>query len=1262
MGVKTWLLVIGMMVPASSALWAQCNTLSTNRSIDFKTDQDCAPVTVTQFELTYNFIVPQDPASIEIVYQWNDPSNKIEIVSIANGLIVDPTEKSFTADRTMVYNSNNNQCAIQPTAYIRINGVICPSSVQSQTAFFWENDNEGNGIVELSPQRWDVCFDNPVVDARFRDASEFNCNIFVEQDNPNQHDRHVQFVYGTNHNVASTIRDLTLSNSGTVALTDAAGALVNPETRGADMAVTAGYFGPVETVPFPADAPISESFPMSAPANVANLVGNRFEVTLFNWNTCNPWNGSVANPNYGDAVITRGYIQIVEAPAPGFVTRDAGGNLKSDFCIDEVISFSNTTPNVASYSYTWEFYDDASGTNLISTSTLRNPSYSFGAGGLKLIRLIASSPTAQGSCIEEYERTVNVTPSLAARIGVSDFADNPITPDFCQEFTGSLNDFEVRFTDISSGTVTPTTVWRWEFYDPADNLILEFPAGGAFSPAAPPPFDRLFTTPGLYRVKLRIRDNLTDCESSDEVQVRVFEKPQPLFSASRVCETSATMITDESTVDPIAGEQIVSWEWDINYDGTTFDKDPAFDNQRTVEYTYPSPGTYQVALRVTTNAGSCSSILGQTVHVDPLPLASFTPSITSGCSLLPVEFTNHAVNGQPDLIREFIWEIDEGSGFVTDSIQKPGDLGFSDIFVRNFSNTGTVNRDYKIRLRVITVNNCDLTSAPTTITVFPEPRSGFASLNYSPFNDNCSPVSVNFRVDQETQSLNPTDYTWKINDANGLVEEISTGTTPDFAYNFINPSQVVKDYFVTLRATLPSTCYGDSSRTIRISPVPSSDFAVDTVTYACDRVLLQLDASQKGLSEYSWNISINNVHVFGSTTDGEVLEYEILRSTHTDQNVSLSLTTTNLANCESTATTRQVLVARAVDMNASFNASPAEQTLPSSTVAIQNTSSAGPWEYHWDFGDGATSTNAFVSSHTYETFGNYTITLTLSNNDCVQSVSRDVRVNPIPPQLDFDYFPPGGCAPHTVTFVNQSRYADPTTYFWKFGHGEGTSRAVDPIYTYQEAGLYSVTLSATNELGDTVTLTKELIIDVKDNPAAHFAVYPTTPLNIPGEVLYTDNRSLNATEYLWDFGDGFTSTDPEPQHKYTEEGTFTISLIARNGNGCADTTVMVSGVRTINHGQLLIPNAFIPNQTGPGSGNAQNNEVFLPLVQKVTKFQMLVFNRWGELMFESTNVDSGWDGYYKGRLCAQDVYVYRITVEYENGRTITRTGDINLLR
>src|SRR5690606_26991613 len=132
------------------------------------------------------------------------------------------------------------------------------------------------------------CFDNPIVNAQFSDASEFNCNPMVEPDNPNRFARHVQFVYGTNNNAATGIRNLSLNDGATQQLTDGTGALVTSSTRGTgSLQVTGAYFGPVETIPFPADGPASVSFPMSAPADPGNAIGNRFEITLFNWNTCN---------------------------------------------------------------------------------------------------------------------------------------------------------------------------------------------------------------------------------------------------------------------------------------------------------------------------------------------------------------------------------------------------------------------------------------------------------------------------------------------------------------------------------------------------------------------------------------------------------------------------------------------------------------------------------------------------------------------------------------------------------------------------------------------------------------------------------------------------------------------------------------------------------------------------------------------------------------------------------------------------------------
>lgn len=1264
MVLKRWLLLFFIIAFATVETWAQCDRLRSTVSIDFKADQDCAPVEITEFRITYSFSQAQDPASIQIVYEWNDPGNNRTIVNSGNGLVVADGNTSFTANANRLYTENRGQCTLNPTVSLFINGVQCVSSIQRQSAFFWGDDEESNGNMALAPQEWSVCYNNAITNARFTDASEFNCNINVEPDHPNDRERHVQFVYGTNHNPGNTIRSLSLVDGGTRPLTTATGALASSVTRGTGgEQVTGAYFGPIVTIPVPANGPNAVSFPMNAPANAANLVGSRFEVTLFNWNMCNPWNGDPVNPNYEDAVRTRGYIVIVDGPAPVFVAQDSDGNTSSSFCIGEEISFVNQTPNLAGYSYSWRFYDDAAGTQLLATINRRHPTFTFNSGGQKLVRLRATNPTAQGSCVEEYDAIINITPSLAAQIGVTDLAGNPIVPEFCQEPSTPFTDFDVRFTDLSTGITTPTTVRRWEFYDENNNMIFDAPSGANnFGPGILGPFDRVFRNPGVYRVRLRIRDDITDCESSAEVSVRVFSKPQPRFNVNRVCEGSPVTVEDLSTHVALGTEKIVSWEWDMDYNGLTFNKEGSLDNERNFDYTYANAGTYDVALRVTTDGGSCSAMVVRSVTVDPLPVAAFTPDVTSGCSALPVSFTNLSVNGQLSSVKEFVWEIDSGNGFEVDSVQRPGDPGFSDVFVRSFVNTGLADREYRVRLRVVTLSECSSTSASVGITVAPEPRSGFVSLNYSPYNDNCTPVSVQFKVDDQTQALNPTAYMWRVSDANGVIDEQSTGTTPAFTYSFVNNTQVVKDFYVTLRAVLPSSCDGDSTRIIRVAPAPLSGFEVDTLNYSCDKVLLGMTATQKGLAVYDWTVKINDVIVYNSTSDGDYLEYEITRAAAIDQNVVVTLSTTNMANCRSTPTSRSMFIARAGTMNASFTATPAEQTLPESTVTIVNSSSAGPWSYHWDFGDGTTSTSAFVTSHTYETFGDYRITLTLTNHDCVQTVFRDIRINPIPPVLDFEYFPPVGCAPHTVTFVNQSKYADPTSYVWKFGNGQGTSRAIDPTYTYDWPGLYSVTLSATNGAGDTVSITKEFIIQVLESPVAQFAVYPTTPLNVPGEILYTDNRSRNATEYLWNFGDGTTSSDPEPHHKYTSEGTFTVTLTAVNSDGCADTATLASAVTTVNHGQLLIPNAFIPNRGGPGSGDIRNNEIFLPLIQKVRKFQMLIFNRWGELMFESTNPEVGWDGYHQGRLCAQDVYIYRITTEYENGKTITRTGDINLLR
>ncbi|MBX2945003.1 MAG: PKD domain-containing protein [Cyclobacteriaceae bacterium] len=1213
---------------------AQCGGQIMEPGFAFLTSsRGCAPFTV-RIETLYLSSVP----GTQYFVNWGDGTpEEIYTQTNATGVIIQHT-----------YPNSPVNCGYDVTIDAangcNPRGSVVP--IQTQVVV-WTND-----VISIDPTEFRVCA-GFAADVRFTDNSDWNC--YPRATRENNEARWIQWLYGT-------------------------GPLVNQIPGVRINTILPGAFPYLNPAPntnpiYPVLAPGLQSLMINVPVTTPADVGREFQVTLKNWNQCNPYDhvltdGNPFNPVNGNLVngdnmpqVVTGRIVIVPAPQPDFLTRlgNASGSVQAVFCIGDDIYFDNETPFIsgANFAYTWQFFDNDTGTGTpLATRAHRNPMFSYGTAGQKLIRLRVRDTNAAGNCEAVFERIITISPSLIARIEIRDVNNNLISPNFCQESNTPFTLFNARLVDASVGLITPTTQWRWEFFDENNALTRREPATG-FSSTQLGPFDETYINPGIYRARLIVRDNMTSCESMDEVFIRVLNKPVPDFTATRVCAGEQTIFVNTSLLTPIAGQQLVQWEWDMDYDGTTFSKDPTLDNQQTFGFTFGGAGIYQVALRVTTDLGGCSAVIAKTIHVDPLPVSSFTPDVTSGCSVLRVTFTNTSIAGQPDGIDRFIWEIDEGSGFQVDAFQRPTDPGFSNMFIRDFNNFNTVNKTYAVRLRTVTINGCEQVSAPVTIIVFPGPQSGFISTNYSPFNSNCSPQSVNFTVDNQTQSLNPTEYRWQVSDASGVLDDISTGTVPAFTYNFVNTGQLIRDYQVTLRTTLSTGCYRDSTRIIRINPVPVSDFAIDTIQFDCNSMRLRFEAQQKGLPEYTWAVTIDGSLVFSVTSTLAILNYDFNRI-GSAQAVHITLQTRNFAGCLSPATTQSVVVPAFDNIIVAFTATPLNQTLPNATVAITNNTTPGPWEYHWDFGDGTTSTNVNPVSQTYATFGTYTITLTVKNNVCVQQQAVTITINPIPPILDFSFNPPAGCVPLTVAFTNLSRFADAATYFWQFGTGEGTSREVNPVYTYRRPGVYSVTLSATNVLGDTVTLIKAGIIEVFESPVASFAVAPTV-LYIPGDKLYTSNRSLAASSYVWDFGDGGTSTEREPVYVYNEEGNYTIKLVASNSNGCSDTTTLASAVRVQRGAQLLIPNAFSPGLGGSGSGDGRN-DYFLPIMRGVTEFQMMVFNRWGELLFETKNADVGWDGYYKGKLCPQDVYVYKITAKYENGNVITRVGDIHLIR
>ena len=263
--------------------------------------------------------------------------------------------------------------------------------------------------------------------------------------------------------------------------------------------------------------------------------------------------------------------------------------------------------------------------------------------------------------------------------------------------------------------------------------------------------------------------------------------------------------------------------------------------------------------------------------------------------------------------------------------------------------------------------------------------------------------------------------------------------------------------------------------------------------------------------------------------------------------------------------------------------------------------------------------------------------------------------------IDYGVDPSGGCPPLTVNFSNNT--IDATNYLWEFGDGM-LSQLPTPTYTYYTPGTYRVKLTATGPGGTSIADNVEIVVFEK--PFAQFEVVPKV-IFIPGERPVFINRSIGATRYEWDFGDGNSSTDFSPSHQYQQPGVFTISLWVVNNQGCDDRFTLPEAIKVEQGGEIRFPNAFTPNPSGPSGGRYSygdpRNHIFYPFTQKgIVEYKLQIFTRWGELIFESHDIEVGWDGYLKGKLAAQGVYIWRAQYKTANGKVEIKAGDVTLIR
>jgi PKD repeat protein len=347
------------------------------------------------------------------------------------------------------------------------------------------------------------------------------------------------------------------------------------------------------------------------------------------------------------------------------------------------------------------------------------------------------------------------------------------------------------------------------------------------------------------------------------------------------------------------------------------------------------------------------------------------------------------------------------------------------------------------------------------------------------------------------------------------------------------------------------------------------------------------------------------------------------------------------------------------DPVAAFSILPLKQDYPSATENIVNETNKGNWNYLWNFGDNSTESVKDPESHTYSTWGTYIVKLNVRINNCSDSASASITIVPPVPVAGFT-MTSNVCLGLPITFTDQSVWA--TSWLWNFGDSTTYADENPPPHIYRHSGLFHVQLNVSGDGGFDVI---KQDVQVYPLPVVKFTPVPTLAL-LPDAKIRFYNSSQLGVRYLWDFGDNQKSVDMEPTHTYLDSGKYTVTLYVWTENNCIDSTVIADADTVIEGGEIKFPNVFTPDPNGSGGGfytiKPPDRTVFHPYWKDVTEYDLEVYDRWGEKLFQTNNIAVGWDGYYKGKICKGDVYIWIAKGKFTNGQSFDIAGSVTLLR
>ncbi|MBL0342169.1 MAG: choice-of-anchor L domain-containing protein [Bacteroidetes bacterium] len=441
---------------------------------------------------------------------------------------------------------------------------------------------------------------------------------------------------------------------------------------------------------------------------------------------------------------------------------------------------------------------------------------------------------------------------------------------------------------------------------------------------------------------------------------------------------------------------------------------------------------------------------------------------------------------------------------------------------------------------------------------------------------------------------------------------------------------VAGNYAVTV--TDNNGCVNSTSTTLIVNELPTASISGTTAICFGQSTPVILNFTGTGPFSYIYNNGLVNSTL--QTANSNSATFNISPGATTN----FTLVSVSDANCIGTVSGNANIVVNSLPVPVITG----DLSICNGEITTLN-ATPGFTSYTWSNSSNAASTNT-------GTAGIYTVSV-IDNNGCQgTSAAVNLVVNAVP-VISFTNDTSLTCSVPEINFTNLSQFDAGSSFSWNFGDG-GISNELNPSHLYFNPGTYPISLVITTPAGCSANSTQNVDIMFFPLPVADFVTAPGVTNVFNGKIGFVD-RSEYAISWLWDFGDGATSLEQNPYHYYNEIGDYKVVLRVTNIAGCEDIT---EDVVVIN--PYFIPNAFTPNGDGV-------NDVFYysGYDLDVSRYNMKIFNRWGQLVFTGQDENDNWNGMTNDNVTApQGTYIYRLLIKTKGGQEHTFNGQVNLIR